>query len=271
MESDASPATSEPSTPELDSLKRYIAGMSRAWEHDIKHLVQNAELGGADAQLLQDVVQDAHWRAMHYGEACAVLLGDQNGIAFLPVIRSLYETFLALSFLADRSEADRVREAKVAVVHPLFYTLWQIRTNRRLDDDGSIAAEVHANIDDFRSTVSDEVLAVAASRESKHSWTGMHASELIAKYDARSSKVFYSNLSNLGHGHNKLIARRVMRWKAETYVEQAAHTLLRMKQIRRLMQDLLFLRFSDPDIDEFGKGDTMLVRYPHATIRTVRP
>jgi hypothetical protein len=220
---------------------------------------------------LQDVVQDYYWRSVSYGDACSTLLATENGMSFLPVMRSLYEASLALAFLGDRDEKDREREAQVAVAHELYHVLWQIQRERRADEDGTLAAAVAENLNELSDLIPRDVLGIAEKRSSAFSWTGLDTSRLISLYDSQNPYLLYSNLSNLSHGHHKLIARHVIRWTAEKYEEQAAHARMRLKRIRRSMQDILSLRFSDPEIDSFLQGDVMVVRMPHANIRTARP
>lgn len=257
--------------PELDLLAKQVAGMQRAWERELPMLEALAAQGDTARNFLQDVVQDYYWRAVSYGDACSTLLARENGMSFLPIMRSLYEASLALAFLGDRDEKQRECEAQVAVAHELYHVLWQIQKEKRPDPDGKLAAAVTENLNELGALIPERVLAVAEKRSSSYSWTGLDASRLIALYDSQNPYLLYSNLSNLSHGHHKLIARHVIRWTPEKYEEQAAHARMRLRQVRRSMQDLLALRFSDPEIDEFVPGDAMVVRMPHANIRTARP
>ena len=257
--------------PELDLLSKQVAGMQRSWKRELPMLEALAAQGDVARNFLQDVVQDYYWRSVSYGEACWTLLQRGDGISFLPIMRSLYEASLALAFLRDRDEAERKREAQVAIAHELYHVLWQIQKEKRPDQEGKIASDVADNLRELGELIPEDVLTVAEKRSSCFSWTGLDASRLITLYDSQNPYLLYSNLSNLAHGHHKLIARHVMRWTPEKYEEQAAHARMRLKQVRRSMQDLLALRFSDPEIDELMPGDVMLVRMPHANIRTARP
>ena len=246
--------------------------MQRAWEHELPTLQALAAQGGVSRQFLQDVVQEYYWRGVSYAAGCWMMLNEQLGIPFVPIMRSLYEAYLALAFLSDRSDADRVREAQIATAHQWFHVLWQIDEDRRDDPGGTIRAEVEDVLRELGASIPADVLDVARGRRSCFSWTGLNVADLVARYDPKNPYyALYSGLSSLGHGHHRLIARHVMQWSSENFERQAAHARRRLRLVRRLMQDTLALRFSDATIDEYLEGDTMIVRLPHANIRAHRP
>ena len=103
----------------------------------------------------------------------------------------------------------------------------------------------------------------AERRASSFSWTGRSFKQLLEDLGMVSEwNATYSPLSNMTHGHNVLISAHISEWTLERFERSAATTRSHLRAARRLMQDILHLRFSDSEIDSFNQGDIMELRTP---------
>jgi hypothetical protein len=260
------------SSPELDLLKRDVEGMIRAWEHEVPMIRAVIEQGGRPYELLFVLVHEYYDRAVSYSDAIWHVLRHAIGVAFFPLMRSLYEAHVALRFLAVRPDGERLREAQIATAHSWYHPRWQIRVGRKLDVDGAELLRIEENLARIGKEITPEIMALAKKRESCFSWTGKSMSELLKEFGLESDYYgTYSPLSNMTHGHHVLISAHVLGWTLEDYERGAATARSHLRAVRRLMQDIVYLRFSDPEIDSFSPGDSMEIRYPHLRARVDRP
>lgn len=261
---------------EIARLGEYAAGFNRAWEHDAPHIEELLKDGGRPYELLVQLVQEYFLRAISYANGIVLVLEERLGIAFFPLLRSLYEVHLALLFLARKSEGEQLREAQVASIHRLFHLRarihMRIREKRELATDGRERKEIEEQITALATEFPADILAEAEGRQTCYSWMGDDVYTLLDSFGlADDYYKTYSRLSAVTHGHHTLIAVNIVDWTPDVYERHAATSRSHLVKIRRLLQDILHLPFSDASIDSIASGDFLEVRYSHAWLKVMRP
>lgn len=222
------------------------------------------------------LVQEYFLRAVSYAEAISLLLGKHLGVAFFPLLRSLYEAHVAMRFVATLDGGDQLREARVASVHHWYFQRYRVRkrigTPKELPTDKAELSRIEDRIGVLVGQYPAPTMAEAEVRQKCYSWTGKTMPELLDTFGLASDyDKTYSPLSTLTHGHHILITGAVVDWTSEDYERRARSCRSHLRAIRRLTQDMLHRPFSDAAIDLYMPGDVLELRYPHGWFRVPRP
>jgi hypothetical protein len=262
--------------PELDLLKTYIDGCLRAWAHEGPGLEELIAAEGNAREALVLLVQEYFLRAVSYGEAIWLLLDRHLAVAFFPLLRSLYESHVAMRYLSTLNEGEQLREAQIASVHHWYFQRYRVRKRigrpKELPTDKAELSRIEERIGVLLTQFPAATMSEAENRQKCYSWTGKNVSELLDTFGlASDNDKTYSPLSTLTHGHHILITEAVVRWTPEDYELRAKSCRSHLRAIRRLAQDILHRAFSDASIDSYTPGDVLELRYPHGWFKVPRP
>jgi Family of unknown function (DUF5677) len=258
--------------PELTGLRLDTEALERAWNSEAENLRRQIEERGPTRSCVTVMVQEYALRTIATTEAICYALRDGNAIAFLVLLRHLYEVVVTFNFLMDRDSGDLSHLAQVAVAHDEFSITARIDSRELRDADGKARAGAERAISGMRGKLSDEALQMAKDRAGKWSWTGLKIHHLLKKYGREADDGFYGAVSSFAHPHQRMISEYASSMTLARLEAGAAHARRRLREVRWMMQRALDLPFADEWLDSQRHPLRRVIRHlPHACFVDYRP